>query len=69
MMLSQRRLVDRIRPVAQTGLIEEAVHILLGGWRARMEDKQCLFVIIGADKFGNKELLSIEDGFRESEQS
>jgi len=34
-----------------------------------MEDKQCLFVIIGADKFGNKELLSIEDGFRESEQS
>lgn len=37
--------------------------------KARMEDKQCLLVIIGADEFGNKELLSVEDGFRESEQS
>ena len=37
--------------------------------KVRMEDKQCLLVIIGADEFGNKELLSVEDGFRESEQS
>ena len=36
--------------------------------KARMEDKQCLLVIIGADEFGNKELVSVEDGFRESEQ-
>ena len=37
--------------------------------QARLESKQCLFVIIGADEFGNKELLSVTDGFRESEES
>lgn len=37
--------------------------------KARMEDKQCILVIIGADEFGNKELVALEDGFRESEQS
>ncbi len=34
-----------------------------------MEDKQCILVIIGADEFGNKELIALEDGYRESEQS
>jgi putative transposase len=34
-----------------------------------MEDKQCLLVIVGADEFGNKELVAVEDGYRESEQS
>ena len=37
--------------------------------QARMEDKQCVLVIVGADEFGNKELVALEDGFRESEQS
>lgn len=37
--------------------------------KARMEDKQCVLVIVGADEFGNKELVALEDGFRESEQS
>jgi len=37
--------------------------------QARMESKQCLLVIIGADEFGNKELVSVTDGFRESEES
>lgn len=37
--------------------------------KARMEDKQCILVIVGADEFGNKELVALEDGFRESEQS
>jgi putative transposase len=37
--------------------------------KARMEDKQCILVIIGSDEFGNKELVALEDGFRESEQS
>ncbi len=37
--------------------------------KARMEDKQCILVIIGADEFGNKELIALEDGYRESEQS
>ena len=32
-------------------------------------DRQCLLVVIGADAHGNKELLAIEDGFRESAQS
>ena len=35
----------------------------------RMEERQCLLVIIGATKEGKKELLAIESGFRESELS
>jgi len=33
----------------------------------RMDDKQCLLVIIGATEDGTKELVAIEGGFRESE--
>jgi len=36
---------------------------------ARMEEKQCLLVIIAADEEGNKELVGMLDGYRESEQS
>lgn len=32
-------------------------------------DRQCILVLIGADAQGRKELLAIEDGFRESTQS
>jgi len=32
-------------------------------------ERQCLLVLIGADASGRKELLAIEDGFRESAQS
>ena len=35
----------------------------------RMDDKQCLLVIIGATETGDKELVAIEGGFRESELS
>jgi transposase-like protein len=35
----------------------------------RMDDKQCLLVIIGASEDGTKELVAIEGGFRESELS
>ncbi|MFN2151857.1 MAG: IS256 family transposase [Anaerolineales bacterium] len=35
----------------------------------RMDDKQCLLVIIGATQDGHKELIAIEGGFRESELS
>jgi transposase-like protein len=35
----------------------------------RMDDKQCLLVIIGASVDGQKELVAIEAGFRESELS
>lgn len=36
----------------------------------RMEDAaQCMLVVIGATKRGEKELLTIVDGYRESEQS
>lgn len=37
---------------------------------ARLKDERsCLLVIMGADSFGNKELLAVSDGFRESTQS
>ncbi len=35
----------------------------------RMAEKQCLLVIIGVTESGRKELVAIEDGFRESELS
>ena len=35
----------------------------------RMDDKQCLLVIIGATKDGRKELIALEGGYRESEHS
>jgi transposase-like protein len=35
----------------------------------RMEDRQCILVIIGATKEGRKELLALESGIRESELS
>jgi putative transposase len=38
--------------------------------KARLEDERsCLLVVIGTDSFGNKELLAVSDGFRESTQS
>ena len=37
--------------------------------KVRMEEKQCLLVIIGATKDGRKELVALEGGFRESELS
>jgi transposase-like protein len=35
----------------------------------RMEDKQCLLVIVGATEDGRKEIVALEGGIRESEQS
>lgn len=35
----------------------------------RMDDKQCILVIIGATENGQKELVALEGGIRESEQS
>ena len=35
----------------------------------RMDDKVCLLVIIGSDELGNKELIAVSDGYRESETS
>jgi transposase-like protein len=35
----------------------------------RMEDRQCLLVVIGATEDGKKELLALNSGFRESELS
>lgn len=38
--------------------------------KARMEDeKQCMLVIVGADSEGQKELVALVDGYRESKQS
>lgn len=35
----------------------------------RSDDRQCMLIIIGVTPDGQKELVAIEDGFRESEQS
>ena len=34
-----------------------------------MDDKQCLLVIVGVTEDGNKKLVTLEDGYRENEQS
>ena len=33
------------------------------------EAKSCILIIIGADKDGNKELVAVSDGYRESKIS
>ncbi len=39
-------------------------------FQPRLEhDKQCLLVIIGADEIGNKDVVGLSDGYRESKQS
>ena len=39
-------------------------------FKPRMDaDKQCILVIIGADEWGNKDILGLVDGYRESSQS
>jgi len=39
-------------------------------FQPRLEhDKQCLLVIIGTDETGNKDIVGLSDGYRESEQS
>jgi putative transposase len=39
-------------------------------FRPRLDhERQCILVLIGADETGRKELLAIDDGFRESTQS
>ncbi len=39
-------------------------------FRPRLDhDKQCLLVIIGADEIGNKDIVGLSDGYRESAQS
>lgn len=51
---------------------KEYVYLWVDGihFGARMEDaSQCMLVVIGATKHGVKELLTIVDGYRESEQS
>lgn len=42
----------------------DGVHV-----NVRMDDSQCLLVLIGATENGKKELLAIQDGYRESSQS
>ena len=37
--------------------------------KVRMDDKLCLLVIIGVNEHGHKELLAVEDGYRESSES
>jgi transposase-like protein len=73
--------ISRLKDVWQDELKEwqqrslkgkEYVYLWVDGvhFGARMEDaSQCMLVVIGATKNGDKELLAIVDGYRESEQS
>lgn len=36
---------------------------------ARLEERQCMLIVIGADETGKKELVALRGGFRESELS
>ena len=48
------------------------VHLWADGvyFSPRLEhDKQCLLAIIGADEIGNKDIVGLSDGYRESEQT
>ena len=49
----------------------KTIRLSLGGWRnIRLEeDRQCILVLMGATADGKKELIAIQDGYRESEQS
>lgn len=38
-------------------------------FQPRMDKKQCVLIIIGADEWGRKEILGLTDGYRESTQS
>jgi putative transposase len=50
---------------------KRSVYIWAGGiyCNVRKDEKQCLLIIIGAIEDGNKELLAMDSGFRESELS
>ena len=50
---------------------KEYVYIWADGvyCKARLEAKQCLLVVIGSTKEGKKELIAVQDGYRESEES
>lgn len=37
--------------------------------KARLEAKQCLLVVMGSTREGKKELIAVQDGYRESEES
>ena len=43
-------------------------NVRLGG-DGESENRQCILVLIGATPEGNKELIAVQDGYRESEQS
>jgi transposase-like protein len=51
---------------------KEYVYVWADGvyFQARLEEeKQCILVLMGSTRSGTKELIAIEDGYRESEQS
>ena len=68
--------VAGVRSVDEARSLREAVRLRLGrrhSCNIRLEDeansKQCLLVLMGATADGQKELIAVLDGYRESEQS
>ena len=73
-------LVGRLRTLVQAGSVGAALWVfrcaVLRFWADGVyftprldEDRQCMLVIIGADEWGNKDVLGLTCGFRESTQS
>ena len=47
-------------------MVADGIHFTI---RLGSDDRQCILVLIGATKDGRKELVAVQDGFLESEQS
>ena len=68
----RRHLAAGARPLARHLSTRRYVYLWADGiyFTPRLDhDRQCMLVLIGADAAGKKELLAIEDGYRESTQS
>jgi len=65
--------IDEVKAWSRRSLAdEEYVYVWAGGvyFNVRLdEDRQCILVLMGATREGKKELIAIQDGYRESEQS
>jgi len=62
---------DQNRKIRKIASFSKVSYIWADGiyCNVRMEDRQCLLVVIGATKDGKKELITIDSGLRESELS
>lgn len=55
--------------VAVADTLKQELVAAIRGMYVRLDDRLCLLVIVGVTEHGDKELLAVEDGHRESEAS